>query len=116
MVDFSSSEWEGLPQSVSDSRSQVLVKGPIMLLVFSSVFVFLSCSAIVFDRNWLGYALGVVGSGVCIFTAAVDKRRQASVNYSNLSWFSPSVKIVRWLSTLITLAHIVYLARTVGGK
>ena len=113
--DWTTSDWGVVPQNIGDPDQGALVTGPIALL-FASLGVFLlACLAIPFS-NWVGYLLGVTGSGLSIFTAAVDQRRQASVNYSSLSWFSPSVRSVRWLSTLVTLVHIIYLARSVGAN
>ena len=80
-------------------------------------------SANISDSDIGGYSANVMlvidsaaVAGACIFTAAVDQRRQASANYSSLIWFSPAVRIIRWLSTLVTLAHIVFLAKSVGGR
>ena len=112
---WSTSEWDVAPQNVGDPGQDSLVTGPLALLFISLGVVLLACLAISFS-NWAGYLLGVTGSGLSIFTAAVDQRRQASVNYSSLGWFSPSVRTVRWLSTLVTLVHIVYLARSVGAN
>lgn len=113
--DWSTSEWDVVPQNVGDPGRDALVTGPVVLLFASLGVVLLACIAVLFN-NWAGYLLGVLGSGLSIFTAAVNQRRQASVNYSSLSWFSPSVRTVRWLSTLVTLVHIVYLARSVGAN
>jgi len=109
-------DWDSLPQDLGNVDSDALVKGPFALLITSVFVVLLSCVALAVESNWAGYSLGVVGSGACIFTAAVDQRRQASANYSSLIWFSPAVRIIRWLSTLVTLAHIVFLAKSVGGR
>jgi hypothetical protein len=108
------SPWNVDIESNGFSADDSLIKGPIGLLSVSFGFVVLAFVALVFDSHWVGYILGVAGSGASIFTAAVDQRRQASVNYSNLNWFAPSVRVVRWSSTLITLVHIFYLARSVG--
>jgi len=113
--DWSTSEWDVAPQNIGDPDQEALVTGPVVLLFVSLSVVLLACLAILFN-NWAGYLLGVIGSGLSIFTAAVDQRRRASVNYSSLSWFSPSVRTIRWLSTLVTLIHIVYLARSVGAN
>jgi len=113
--DWTNSEWGVVPQNIGDPDAEALVTGPVALLFASLGVVLLACLAFLFN-NWAGYLLGVIGSGLSIFTAAVDQRRQASVNYSSLSWFSPSVRTVRWLSTLVTLVHIVYLARSVGAN
>jgi hypothetical protein len=113
--DWSTSEWGITVENAGNSEGNELVTGPIWLLALTLGVFLIACLSFMFG-NWVGYFFGVTGSGLCIFTTAVNQRRQASANYSSLSWFSPSVRAIRWLSTIVTLAHIIYLARAAGAN
>lgn len=107
------SAWDVMSDS-NVPESDLIVKAPVALLSLSFGFALFSALAWSLEMYWVGYAFGVLGSGACIFTAALDQRRRANANYSQFGWFSPSIRAVRWFSTLVTLIHIVYLARNAG--
>jgi len=111
--DFKTSAWN-IAVDDGASYSDVIVKPPIWILAVAFSFALISALTWFLEANRLGYVVGVLGSGSCIFAAAADKRRQANLNYSSFGWFSPGTRAIRWSSTLLTLLHIAQLARNAG--
>ena len=89
--------------------STSLIHPPMEILWSTIALLVLSIVAIPFS-NAIGYGLGVVASLLGGVTALLDQKRRANVNYANKDWFSPTLRIVRYVVLTVAFTHIVLLA------
>jgi hypothetical protein len=86
-----------------------LVKPPVMLLV-ATVAVAIASGSSALVNSAVGYFVAVCASILGGVTALQDQKRRGHPNYVTFNWFSPALRIVRYLILLITLIHVARLA------
>ncbi|NBO54003.1 MAG: hypothetical protein EBU84_05295, partial [Actinobacteria bacterium] len=86
-----------------------LVKPPVSLLAATLSVALISASSALFSSA-IGYVVAVCASILGGVTALQDQKRRGHPSYVTLNWFSPSLRIIRYLILLITLIHVARLA------
>lgn len=102
------SDWD-LPSVEVQVDSTALVKPPTPALIATIGVALVSGASVVFNSAF-GYLIAVVASVLGGFTALQDQKRRGHPSYVTLSWFSPLLRIVRYLILAITLMHVARLA------
>ena len=86
-----------------------LVKPPVALLI-ATVAVAIGSASLALVNSGVGYLIAVCASILGGVTALQDQKRRGHPSYVTLSWFSPSLRILRYLILVVTLIHVARLA------
>ena len=103
MSDFQTTEYE---VQIDDHG---LVKPPTLYLLVTLGVALVSAGSYFFNSA-IGYLIAVVASILGGVTALQDQKRRAHPSYVTLSWFKPSLQVVRYFILAVTIAHVARLA------
>jgi len=62
-----------------------------------------------FDHRF-GYVTALIGASLGGIVAVIDQKSRANSNYINFTWFSVSLKVIRYFALAAAAGNIAYLA------
>lgn len=103
------SDWSTSDVSFEVDPVNELQKPPMSLLIATAVTTIFAL-ALIFFNSTAGYGLTVIASLLGGYTALVDQKRRGSSNYISYESFKNLLRVTRFSTVAIAIAHIVVLA------
>ncbi len=104
-------DWMNDGFAIQADNSNEMVYPPRVLLGVTGLFVLLSLVQLVpsFDHR-IGYVTSLIAASLGGIVAVADQKKRADYNYINYGWFSPTLRVIRYLALGAAAGNIAYLA------
>ena len=104
-------DWMNDGFAVQAGAPDEMVHPPRILFACTSFVVLMSLVHLLPSLNHqMGYVVSLVGASLGGVVAVLDQKKRADTNYISFGWFSPGLRIVRFLSLAAAVGNIAYLA------
>lgn len=104
-------DWMNDGLAVQATGPDEMVYPPRVLLGVAAVVVVASIIQLMPSFNHLfGYVTALVSASLGGVVAVIDQKRRANSNYINFTWFSVSLKVIRYFALVAAAGNIAYLA------